>query len=64
MRKTSAPWNQRQLKNLYARQADSSLHKYTCKICSNELEPITYGWTCKEHGLVQRWAYLEDLNYE
>jgi len=68
MRKVQPPWTIWQVKNLEHRQSRNDLHPYTCPICSSKLSPMTYGWSCREHGLIKRsWAFendLQGLDYE
>lgn len=59
MKKTYAPWTVAQVKILTKRQEDNN--KYICVFCDFILEPTIYGWTCREHGLVQKWAHYIDL---
>lgn len=54
-------WTEQQINNLKRRQNDPLLHPYTCPQCSEVLDPTVYGWVCKEHGLVQNWAHIDDL---
>jgi len=62
VRKVQPPWTVWQVDNLKNRQKRNDLHPYTCPICSTTLEPMTYGWACRQHGLIKRsWAYEVDL---
>lgn len=57
-----APWTADQIKDLLLRQADPSMHAYTCGKCGMVLVPTTQGWLCPiaECDYVQDWAHMID----
>lgn len=59
LNKWHAPFSKEQVKALDRRQADKTLHPYTCPECSEKLIPYDDGWYCSKHGLVQTWALHE-----
>ena len=58
-----APWTLEIVRSLRLRQADTTLHPYTCKVHSNlSLVPTFMGWICPRNtcDYEQDWAHLAD----
>jgi len=61
-----APWTTAQIENLRKRQAEPTLHSYTCDDCGNDLYPTEQGWECYTDGCnyTQDWAHTSDVTGE
>lgn len=60
---TKAPWTAEQCVLLNRRQANNSLHPYTCGGCSpsNTLVAVPEGWRCSRCDYQQDWAHAADV---
>jgi hypothetical protein len=61
-----APWTAEQVENLRKRQAEPTMHSYTCGDCGNDMYPTEHGWECYTDGCnsTQDWAHTSDVTGE
>ena len=57
-RSLRAPWSSEQIEALRVRQADTTLHPYTCTNGCGVLTPTCDGWICETCGWKQDWCYV------
>lgn len=56
-----APWNKKQVHNLFERQECETMHPYTC-LCGTKFVPTVDGWWCNDcQGVMQDWAHTSDV---
>jgi len=58
-----APWSSEDIIKLTQRQANPTMHEYTCggNHCSEILIPTKEGWSCPKCDYTQDWCYASDL---
>jgi len=60
--KVYSPWTDEEIKNLKKRQANKTLHPYTCADCGEVLVPTEFGFVCPSQycDYMQNWAFDSD----